>query len=128
MNKAKKLVKKVIKQLGLDITEIDEFEGRYVATDKFTTILVAKAGTNIKLWATSHKNYMAKAWKNRENKSYEPNSDYARGVTDKLKMVSREPEVDIIFDEVYDDFEVVVYTDTLDALVYEAINNLKEGL
>ncbi len=120
MNKVLKAIKKVAKGLNMDTKGVDHISDRYHLSDGFTTILAAKEGGDIGLWAEAHKRFVKESWPKIISGNTNTKNKYQEVVVDKLRRCNREPEIDIVYETNLDGVEVVVYTDNIDALVAEA--------
>ena len=122
MDTEEKVMHNVLKDLGVDTTDIEGFHGRFVASDNFTTVFVARKGLNIHLWTDAHKKFIATKWDVVKSGLYIPKNEYDKLMVQKLSECLTKPEVEIILKKTYGDFEVIAYTDTTDSLVEQARN------
>ena len=120
--KAHKAMRKVMKKLGVNIKDIMEFDGRYVATDTFTNILMSLSGNDIKLWAVAHRDFIDANYENIKSGSYIPRGHYDKIMFNKLKVCQEKPKVELLYEGSLDGYDVIAYTDNTDALVLQAKN------
>lgn len=121
MSKVKKAIIKVAKNLNINTADISEFDGRGVLSDGFTSIMAAHKSVGIKDWAVAHKQFVDTNWEAIKNNTVVAKNDYQKIIVDKLKRCLTKPEIDIVYETTFtDDIEVVVFTDTVDAMVTEA--------
>ena len=120
MNKTLKALHKVAKGLDMSAKGAELVGDKYYLSDGFTTILASREGNDIKLWAESHKKFVEDSWDKVQKGGYSTKNNYQKVVVDKLKICKRKPEIDIVYETNLNGIEVVVYTDSIDALVAEA--------